>query len=723
MRPPMVTRVFSVKGLTHMRRHRGLLISGLLSALALFATSATGSVTTAAHAEAGAPAHVHQHGADGDDDELEHMKQDLAGTPMSVIEKDTADNAARVQRATGRRPGLAPTTKAKVAADPAVSGSFSSVISTPVVPVFDAVLPNGKVLIWDSVGDKATESYPDQSFTRAMVWNPADNTYKRVDVQGSNIFCAGFAHLENGNILVAGGNANQALAGTVQTHIFNWQTETWTRGKDMVGARWYPSVAEMANGEAVIIGGGPATAEVYQPGNGAIRSLTGFTKYSARLYPSMGSRPDTQLGFIGPYPTGYTINTAGNGVITATFTRDPINRDYGSFSTYDIGKTIIVGGGKITEGGATNVPTKTAAVLTAGATGSQAPSVAATGSMSIGRRQLNATLLADGSVLATGGLTSAATSDIVDLNHATTAAERWNPATGKWTVLASASRIRQYHSTAALLPDGRVMTGGGGICGICVTVGYLEKNIEYFTPPYLYKKDGSGELADRPVIATAPTAVGINTPFTITSDQAADVRKVALVGLADVTHSVDQGQRYIPLKYTTSGTTLTVTGPPNGGVAPPGYYMLFVVDANGVPSVAKIVKVGRNPNPLMTHVKLTTVNNCIDMPNSAIAPKTYPQSVTCNWTKAQALTRLPNDDSMRVLGLCIDVPNSNFVSGQRIWAHTCNNTNAQKWLLGADNTIRPTTKTTLCLSTASTAQKATINIATCNGSALQKWAW
>ncbi|NMO57411.1 DUF1929 domain-containing protein [Actinoplanes sp. TBRC 11911] len=703
-------------------RRRGVVISGLLSALALFATSATSSVSTAAKADA-APAHVHQHGADGDEDDLEHMKEDLVGTPMSTIEKETAQVATRIGRETGQRPGVpGPTHRGNVADNPAVRGSWSSVINTPVVPVFEAVLPNGKVLIWDSVGDNAAESYPDQSFTRAMVWNPADNTSKRVDVQGSNLFCAGFAHLPNGNILVAGGNANQQLAGTVQTHIFNWQTETWTRGKDMAAARWYPAVAEMANGEAVIVGGGPATAEVYQA-NGALRPLTGFTKYNARLYASMGSRPDTQLGFFGPLTTGYTVNSAGNGVITATFTRDAIARDYGSFSTYDAGKTLVVGGGKITEGGATNVPTKTAVVLSAGAYGSQAPGVAATGSMSIGRRQLNATLLADGSVLATGGLTSAATNNLVDLKHAATAAERWDPATGKWTVLAGAGRIRQYHSTAALLPDGRVMTGGGGICGACVTAGYLEKNIEYFTPPYLYKKDGSRDLADRPVITTAPATVGINTPFTITSAQAASVRKVALVGLADVTHGVDQGQRYIPLRFTTSGTTLNATGPATGGVAPPGYYMLFVIDANGVPSVAKIVQVGRSPNPLMSAVRNTSAAKCVDLPGSAIKSGTLPQSFTCNGSKAQALTRLPNDSSVRVLGLCLDVPGSKFNSGQRIQAFSCNNSNAQKWQFGTDGTIRVTTHTTLCLAAASTALSAPITISTCNGSALQRWTW
>jgi hypothetical protein len=509
------------EGIRRMRTRRGLVVSGSLSALLLFANSAVDSATAAGGAgRAGAGKHVHTHAQEhvhehvhGPDDGREHMAEDLVGTPMRVVEKRTAETAARIQRETGVRPGAA-RTRTAVVADPGLSGSWSPVVGTPVVPVFTAVLPNGKVLIWDSVGDDAAESYPDHSFTRAMVWNPADNTYKRVDLQGTNIFCAGFAHLGNGNILIAGGNANANLAGTVRTYVFNWQTETWTRGNDMAAARWYPSVAEMANGEEVIIGGGPATAEVYQT-NGAIRALTGFTRYSARVYPFMGSRPDAQLGLFGPQAAGYTINTSGNGVVTATGTRDGISRGYGSFATYDIGKSVVVGGGKISEGGVANVPTRTAVVVNS-STG-LTPTVASTGSLATGRRQLNATLLADGSVLATGGMTSAATSGLVDLNNAATAAERWDPATGQWTVLAGASRIRQYHSTAVLLPDGRVMTGGGGICGVCMDVGYLEKNIEYFTPPYLYKKDGTGQLAARPVISTAPASVGINANFPISS--------------------------------------------------------------------------------------------------------------------------------------------------------------------------------------------------------------
>ena len=699
-----------------MRTRRRLFWSSLLSAVLIFGGSATATGSPARPA-AESHAHAHTHAHAHLDDDAAHRAEDLVGTPMRVIEQKTAEQARQVERRTGSRPGTARATRA-AAADPGLAGSWSPVIATPVVPVFEAVLPNGKVLIWDSVGDNAAESYPQHNFTRAMVFNPADNTHKRVDLQGTNIFCAGFAHLADGNILIAGGNANAQLAGTVRTYVFNWQTETWTRGKDMAAARWYPSVARMANGEEVIVGGGPTTAEVYQA-NGAIRPLTGFTRYGARLYPFLESRPDTQLGLIGPYATGYTVNTPGNGVITGTGTRDSMNRDYGSFATYDVGKSIVVGGGNITEGGVAKVPTKTAVVMNS-STG-LVPTVAATGSMASGRRQHNATVLADGSVLATGGMTSAAKSGLVDLTHAATAAERWDPATGQWTVLASASRIRQYHSTAVLLPDGRVMTGGGGICGVCMNVGYLEKNLEYFSPPYLYKKDGTGEPATRPTISAAPAGIGINTTFSVTVGEAVGISKVALVALGDVTHGVDQGQRYVPLKFTAAGTTLTVTGPPTGGVAPPGHYMLFVIDTAGVPSIAKMVQVAKGPNPLMSGVKTGTM--CIDVPSSAIAIRTYLQAYTCNNTKAQAMTRLPNDNSLRVLGNCVDVPSSTFVTGQKIWAFKCNNTTAQKWRFGTDGTVRPLGNTALCLAAASATNKAAILIATCNGNALQKWTW
>ncbi|HEY6689019.1 MAG TPA: hypothetical protein VI094_22735 [Propionibacteriaceae bacterium] len=305
------------------------------------------------------------HPGDGDENDAEHAKQDLAGTSIEKIEKDTKANATKIKEETGHTPGrqsddqTVPNARLSAAAaqDPGQGGHWSSVLSTSVVPIFQTVLPNGKVLIWDSVGQNAPESMTDNSFTRAMVWDPTTNTSVRKDVSGYNIFCAGYTQLANGNVLVAGGNKNAALDGIVQTHIFNWQNETWSRGPDMAAARWYPAVQALGNNEAVIVGGGPTVPEVYQT-DGKLRRLSNASGYSDRLYAFLTTRPNGLVELMGPPTQMNTINTSGTGAITATKARDGINRTYGGFATYDKGKVLVAGGGDITEGGRATYPPK-----------------------------------------------------------------------------------------------------------------------------------------------------------------------------------------------------------------------------------------------------------------------------------------------------------------------------------------------------------------------------
>jgi hypothetical protein len=118
-----------------------------------------------------------------------------------------------------------------------------------------------------------------------------------------------------------------------------------------------------------------------------------------------------------------------------------------------------------------------------------------------------------------------------------------------------------------------------------------------FSPPYLFKKDGSGELAPRPEITSAPDEVTYDAPFEVSTPDPASISKVALVRLGAVTHSVNMEQRYVPLQFTADGGVVNATAPANDNVAPPGVYMLFVVDADGVPSVAKMVQVGGATDP------------------------------------------------------------------------------------------------------------------------------
>ena len=150
-----------------------------------------------------------------------------------------------------------------VAGTPQDMGEWGPVVDWPVVGVHVALLPNGKVLAYDSIGDNATESYPVQDHTRATVWDPATGSQTAVNVgTGFNIFCSGLAHLVDGRMFIAGGNKDQQLNGIVQTHLFDPANNSWSLGPNMLGGRWYPSVTPLSNGEMLITSGRVDTPEV-----------------------------------------------------------------------------------------------------------------------------------------------------------------------------------------------------------------------------------------------------------------------------------------------------------------------------------------------------------------------------------------------------------------------------------------------------------------------------
>jgi hypothetical protein len=544
-----------------MRANRASLVLSA-AAIALAAPAAAGAHTTA-----------------------EEHRLDDSVVPKTALQERALTRATQAATAADARAAAAavPGSEGEV-------GSWSAPVDWPVVGVHVALLPNGTVLAYDSVGDHATESYPVHDHTRATVWDPQTGTHTDVRVNtGFNIFCSGLAHLLDGSVFVAGGNRDAQLDGIRQTHVFNPATSTWTRGADMAFERWYPSVTGLPDGELLITEGGPDTPEVRQL-DGSLRSLTGAVR-NLPLYPWLDVAPDGRAFYSGPDQTMRKIDPSGTGSWQSYTRRDAINRDYGGHAMYDIGRILVAGGGPSTREART--------IDINGAT----PAVAATAPMAFGRRQNNLTVLADGTVLATGGNSSGAA--LVDMNNGVYAAELWNPATGQWKTLAAQQVTRQYHSTALLLPDGRVLSSGGGICGVCDQVGYLAKNAEVFTPPYLYKQDGSGALAPRPSVTSAPATIGYGAAVSIGTPDAASIRKVGLLRLGAVTHSVDMDQRYVPLAFTVGASTLTTTGPANANIAPPGPYMLVVVDAAGVPSVAKMVTVPPAPTDAAPAVSIT----------------------------------------------------------------------------------------------------------------------
>jgi hypothetical protein len=208
-----------------------------------------------------------------------------------------------------------------------------------------------------------------------------------------------------------------------------------------------------------------------------------------------------------------------------------------------------------------------------------APQWRRVGDMAFGRRQMNATLLPDGTVLATGGSSA---QGFQEPSGAVFAAEIYNPDTEAWSTMSSMSVRRLYHSTAVLLPDGRVLSAGGGF-----PPGPGESNqpnYQLFSPPYLFK-------GPRPTISAAPSEVALNTNFFITTPDAASISKVTMVRLGSVTHSFDQNQRLTHLNFRQGPGGLHVQFPGGANLTPSGHYMLFLVNSNGVPSVGAIVKI------------------------------------------------------------------------------------------------------------------------------------
>jgi hypothetical protein len=200
-----------------------------------------------------------------------------------------------------------------------------------------------------------------------------------------------------------------------------------------------------------------------------------------------------------------------------------------------------------------------------------------TASMAYPRSYLNLTELPDGTVLATGGETDRNGGNI---SNAVYAAELWSPATLTWKTMASMHTPREYHSTALLLPDGRVLQSGMG-----ADFGNVpdETTAEFYSPPYLFK-------GSRPAITQAPAQISYGQNFFVATPDAAAITSAVLIRTGAVTHFFDMNTRFVPVTFQQTPGGLTIAAPANANLAPPGYYMLFLVNSSGVPSIAPFVQ-------------------------------------------------------------------------------------------------------------------------------------
>ena len=439
----------------------------------------------------------------------------------------------------------------------ALSGAWAAPFTWPVVAVHLHLLPTGRVLSWGRIG-------------QPQLWDPETGEFREVP-SATMVFCSGHAALPDGRLLVTGGHLDDRR-GLRDVNIFDGAAEVWTPVQPMAKARWYPTSTTLADGEILTLGGSDEHGldveipEVWT--GGGWRSLDRAGRILP-YYPRTFVAPNGLVFYAGELAQSAYLDPRGPGDWIPVATSHYGRRDYGSAVMYRPGKVIIVGGSDPPDG----APTRTAELIDLN---QAAPSWRFTDPMNYARRQFNATLLPGGEVLVTGGTRSAGFSDRAGAVHA---AELWDPETGKWSVLASNQVTRVYHSTTLLLPDGRILhTGSGDGPGLP-----RELNAELFSPPYLFR-------GQRPTISEAPRIIHYGEPFFVATPEAGQVVRATLVRLSSVTHGFDQDQRFVELPIRRTAGGLSLAPPQEATLAPPGLYMLFVLDGDGIPSRAVMVR-------------------------------------------------------------------------------------------------------------------------------------
>jgi hypothetical protein len=445
----------------------------------------------------------------------------------------------------------------------------------PINPVHMALMNNGKVLIVSGSGNVAAET----NF-RSAVWDPQAETIVVTQSLSWDMFCNGMVTLPDGRVFVNGGNLQyDPFHGHRKNAAFDPATGFFTDLENMAHGRWYPTTTTLGDGRVMTFSGLSETGatntavEIYTPGAGwSPEYPAGWTP---PLYPRLHLLPDGNVLYSGAGTGSRIFNTAAKtwSAVVAT-TNYTGTRTYGTSvllplmpSTGYKPRVMILGGG--------NPATATTEILDLSA----APLRWQYGpSMSQPRIEMNATILPNGKVLAVGGSRNDEDAATASLN-----ADLYDPATNTFASAGANAFPRLYHSGSLLLPDATVLLAGGN-----PTRGSYESRMEIYSPAYLFNPDGT--RAVRPTISAVATAFALGSTFQLQTPDAADISSVVLVRPGAPTHAFDMDQRLVGLAYTVDNGVLNITAPPAGNIAPPGYYMLFILNSAGVPSVASFVQ-------------------------------------------------------------------------------------------------------------------------------------
>lgn len=449
--------------------------------------------------------------------------------------------------------------------DPAQIGAWSGVIPWPAVAVHSIVLKNGCVL-WFR-GDELPNA-------QTYVWDPLTfaNTSQEV---ASDIFCGGHSFLPDGRVLVTGGAIRGRSAGPPTAFLFDPETSSWTRAPDMRRGRFYPTNVPLGDGRTVVVAGldeygePNPLVEIFVPGTNGEPDrfdLLEGADLPMDFYPRLHLLPSGDIVRVGPEARTMLLDVpAGNWSYVAT-SHHP-DRDEGSSVMLPPGQTKIMIVGGVDISGPDGLAMDAVEVIDMA---DPAPAWTDVAPMHYHRVTANAVILPDGKVLVAGG------AEDISQTRPVLPAEIYDPAADTWTLVAPMTVPRLYHSSAVLLPDGRVLCAGAN----------FNLTAEIYSPPYLFQ-------GSRPAIRSSPDVLHYGSTFQIKSPQGRDVASVVLLRPGAATHAQNMEQRYITLDHTHRGARrLIVTAPTEPNIAPPGYYMMFLVDDRGVPSVARMVHVG-----------------------------------------------------------------------------------------------------------------------------------
>ncbi len=438
--------------------------------------------------------------------------------------------------------------------------------------VHAALCHTGKVLF--ITADETTLLWDPTNTTPATYENPANQP-------GYSQLCGHHVFLSDGQLLCVGGGGYGPNPVAHWGYRFDPVAKTWTQtATQMSESKWYPTATVLDDHRVLVTcGNSNGQMDIYDAATDSFTPVvSGDTRHFPNLYPGLHVLPSGVVfysrtgwgtagagGFATPDNTSAYFALTGPDIGTWTPIAPAIvNRAKGmSVLLYSQAPPYVR---VVVMGGVDNATNNTYEVMDATVL---SPGSAWSGAIAFPdgqhRSLCSAVLLPDGKVFVSGGIQTP--------NSPCT---MYDPDAGTWAPMAALPSIRDYHSVSILLPSGRVMMAG-----------WNNSSIEIFDPPYMFQP--------RPTISGAPATIMRGQSFTITSPQASSIDRAVLVRPMAITHQTDGEQRVLRMPcvhHHGHSHKVTLTAPAAGNphaMAPQGYYMLFVINDQGIPSEARWV--------------------------------------------------------------------------------------------------------------------------------------